>query len=308
MRWLLFLLFLGCRGETAELCGDPCSLQDDQNFSYESELEVAESARSPGTDVVLDWSDLSLGLQNNALCPDEDIDDVVLVVFSSLSPADVRAGLATDSLQQADVSVYMLCEPEEGQARCALSNFGLLGSYPGMDEYFVEDSGTWLVALQSDRLVGAQALVFLDPVEGAGTETVTIDDQSTGVSVQVDLVDLPPVGLPEGDQGVLDWSELTRDGYGNPMALHTLSELQIGRYDETLEEISDHFVELDSLAEETWLVDIEGRTEVSLAELEGDRSFPGLDRDSRWLLALRCGSCDSPVPRVLMVLEPVRSP
>jgi hypothetical protein len=147
-------------------------------------------------------------------------------------------------------------------------------------------------------------LIFLDPLDGAGDAEVAVDDQSTQVWTEVELAGLSPVGLGEGSSGVLDWSQLGTDGYGNTMALHTLSEAQIARYDESLEEIATRFIEIESMAEETWVADIEGRTELSLSELEGDRPFPGVDGDSRWLLALSCGSCDTPVPRVLMVLAP----
>jgi hypothetical protein len=88
----------------------------------------------------------------------------------------------------------MLCTPEDGETRCMLSGFGLLGSYPGMDEYLVEDSGTWLVALQGDELTGAQALIFLDPLDDSGESEVAVDDQSTQVCTEVALAALDPVG------------------------------------------------------------------------------------------------------------------
>jgi hypothetical protein len=308
MRWLpstLPLLLLACSGVPVDPCGDPCLLQDAWNFRYQSELDIELHERAAGADIAIEWSGLRTGLQNNIIDPEQDIDQLVLVVFSELSPVQVREGIATDTLQQADVRVYMLCTPGEGETRCVLSEFGLLGSYPGMDEYFVEDSGTWLVALQGDQLTGAQALIFMRPVEGAGESPIHVDDQSTQVCTEVDLESQDPVGLPSASRGgVLDWSELSTDGYGNPMALHTLSQLQIARYDESLAEIETRFVELDSLAEETWTADIEGRTELSFSELEGEREYPGIDGDSRWLLALSCGSCDTPVPRVLIVLTP----
>ena len=51
----------------------------------------------------------------------------------------------------------MQCHPVEAETQCDLSDFGLLGSVPGMQDYFVEDSGTWLIALQSESFAGAQA-------------------------------------------------------------------------------------------------------------------------------------------------------
>ena len=304
MRWTLPLLF-ACKTQELTPCGDPCILQDSRNFQYQSTIEIERYAREPLVDLQLEWWNLSTGIQNNSIDPVTDIDEVILVVFSSMGPDAVEQGLATDTLQQADVSTYMLCAPEENQAQCTLSEFGLLGSYPGMHNYFDEDSGTWMVALQSDDLAGAQTLAFLEPTSGASTNAVTIDDQSTQVFTDVDLSSLPPLGLHE--TGHVDWSQLTLDGYGNPMSIHTLSELQIGRYDESLDDISERFVELDSLVDETWLADVEGRTDLDLSELIGSRTFPGVDNESRWLLALRCGSCDSPVPRVLMVLAPAGS-
>lgn len=300
----VWVLLLACDGKTVDWCGNPCVLDDAHNFTYQSELQIRQYTRQSGQDLTFDWSDLSLGLQQNLIDPTQDIDELVLVVFSELSSEDVSDGLANDTLQQADVTTYMQCHPVEAETQCDLSDFGLLGSVPGMQDYFVEDSGTWLIALQSESFAGAQALIFLEPKDGATSEPIRIDDDSTEVDVSVNLSSLEPLGLMRDGQGSLDWSSLSVDGYGNSMAIHTLSELQIGRYEESLDEIAQQFVALDQLAEEVWTADIEGRTHVDLSELVGSRPFPGVDNQSRWLLALSCGSCDSPVPRVLMVLAP----
>ena len=99
--------------------------------------------------------------------------------------------------------------------------------------------------------------------------------------------------------------DVNRVSQGDRVALyHSRTGRHVSLSRESLAEIESRFVELDSLAEETWTADIEGLTELSLSELEGEREYPGVDGDSRWLLALSCGSCDTPVPRVLMVLTP----
>ena len=78
---VLFLL-LACDGKTVDWCGNPCVLDDAHNFTYQSELQIRQYTRQSGQDLTFDWSDLSQGLQQNLIDPTQDIDELVLVVFS----------------------------------------------------------------------------------------------------------------------------------------------------------------------------------------------------------------------------------
>ena len=62
--------------------------------------------------------------------------------------------------------------------------------------------------------------------------------------------------------------------------------------------------DLETLAAETWELDVSGRDTVRLDELVGATPFPGITGDDTWLLALLCGTCENPSPRFLTRLVP----
>ena len=88
----VWVLLLACDGKTVDWCGNPCVLDDAHNFTYQSELQIRQYTRQSGQDLTFDWSDLSIGLQQNLIDPTQDIDELVLVVFSELSQKMSRMG------------------------------------------------------------------------------------------------------------------------------------------------------------------------------------------------------------------------
>ena len=300
---LIALAPLGCDGggDQGGLCGDPCELRDENNFDFSSELWAEMVALQEFQDITIEWPDVSVDLQGHDYAAG-DVDEVMLVVFAELTPDEVAARLAEDTVQQADVQVTVFCE-EPHDSSCQLDEFCVLGSCPNLSKYFQAGTqGAWLFVLNSEDVAGARALIFVDPSAGSTDTTVTVTDDSYSLEVDVDLRSLATVPIGTDADVEVDWGELTTDGYGNAMSPHTLDLLEVGRYELTVEEMEQQFLDLELIAAERWELDVSEEESARLSDLEGDTPFTGVTADSTWMLALRCTSCDNPTPRFLTLL------
>lgn len=301
MRRLLLLVPLTACAPEAE--GEPCTacaLTDANTFAYESELHIGTLPLPERTDVLLRWDGLVRDLRGEAL-DSSSITEARLVAFRGLSPEEVTDGLSNDALEQAEVSAYATCAPED--AACALSAFGMFGNTLDIPQYLVEGYATWLLALGGDGVDGVDGLAFLAPRADSDVAEVRVEDAGSSLAADVDVCSLTPVVVARYQAGIsLDWSGVTRDGRGAPLNPETVDELWVGRFTEPVEELGARAFELETLAEQVWTMDVEGRTAADLSGLAGDEPFHGVGSDGTWVAALRCRGCTNPAPRVLTIL------
>ena len=275
--------------------GAVLELADDNNFDCTIDVDIFESPAAASTDVVFDWSGLTLDMLDQDFSPIEESSSALLVVFQGMTEEEIEDGIANDALSQSSVGLYVTCEPTD--ARCALSDLALSGTDADVEQYFEADSGIWMVgvlSLQSDGSVQHRKLQFLTPTPQAPTLIEMADGQGS-FDVDADLESMEGIAVSEPFP-VLDWSGLTRNGVGNPLSLHKIDQLIISAYQEDLQNLSGDFIAIESYAEETWTVDVAGHTGVDLAEVEG---FGGLDDTHLWMIGLRCSTCLSPLPSFL---------
>lgn len=288
---------------TAEPAPLHAELGDANNFSYTAAIDIPSRPLAARTDAWLSWAELTVDMLGHPFHAEE-VTDVALVVFSS-SQAEVEAQVAADDVQQAEVSLFVTCEPEPGAAGCWLSDFGLLGTDVDLEERFEEDTGTWMLTLATAQAEGRAAryrrLLFLEPSEGS-TETVAeLADDEGRFEIAAELEALEPVPLAAGTGQTVSWAGLTRDGRGEPLDLFKLDLLTLAWIEgRGLAEVEASFLDLERDAEGLYELDVTGRQEAGLDELP---EAPGLIAEGLWLLGLRCGTCASPMPRFLTVLE-----
>lgn len=279
------------------------TLTDEHNFSYQAWMQADEQPLAEYHDSTIDWSGLTEDVHGRPVDPVADVDDATLLLFPDMSPDEVCAGLVEDRLQQSDVGLYMVCTPDD--TSCRLDEFGLLGSYPGIAQYFEEDRGSWLVMLAADDEAGGIAYLFLRPDASSPEIEATIADDSSSIELDVDLGAGSPVPVAADGDTELDWSGLTRDGLGNDLAVYKLDELLLGRYDEDLTAIEDRFYDLEAMAGDQWTLEVPETDSARLTDLataDGE-PFAGFTADGRWLIALRCSTCTNPMPRFVASLE-----
>lgn len=275
-------------------CSSPQTLTfaDGDNFEYRATVDI-DSSELPSLDgtSTIRWDDLSADMLGAQLDPSE-IDGVQLLVFPHLGLDEVEERIATDSLKQSDVGLFLEATPADGEV--ALDDFALQGNPVGAGQYFEPGSGTWLVNL----LVGEEYVRFHELVPVEGSEETVAQVSGSEAQFDVDATLASSIALT-GEENKVDWSELTVDGLGGELVLHRLDGLSLAQLPEVEpSDIEDRFDELESLIGERTDLDISGMTSAELPELAE------VDDEGTWLLALTCGSCTSPVPRVMVVLTP----
>ena len=286
----------GDTGDFGPGCSD-CTLEDANNYSLSSTLDVDVFTLKAQTDAVIDWSGLTTDVQGQPVSPG-DVDQVLLVAFLELEPEEIAAGLASDSLDQGDATLFVICSPE-GVTRCALSDFSILGSSLDVEEVFLPDAATWLVALQTTGGVGARSFVFLKATEQATETTVSVGNDTAALSVDVDLRGLVPLAVLPGAVPRLEWGELETDGLGNPMDLSSLDSLVVLRSAWDVDQAAASILDLEREAADSWSLALDGGVDADLAALEGDTAFTGFSDEGTWWLGFKCSGCTHPAPRFL---------
>ncbi len=288
--------------ESGESPCTSCTLSDDNQFQYDATLDVAVHELASRTDARVDWSGITRDVHGHALAPEE-VDTAYLVAFRNLSPAEVVEGIEADTLKQSDVTAYLSCTPVDNA--CDLSEFGNMGNMLEVQGYFSPGVSTWLVVLGSRREAGALALAFLEPSDASTRDTASMTDSSSTLEVDVDFATLTPRRVAAGDGALLlDWSAVTVDGLGGEFYAPEVTDLFLGRYEQSRDELEASVFDLEVEATESWTMALGGSTWANLASLRGDTAFAGLDTGSTWLVALHCAECMHTAPKLVAFLEP----
>jgi hypothetical protein len=315
--WRTSLLLLACAREVPEPdSGAPPSPEDAtlqfenaNNYTFEGVLNAPRIPLAALTDATVEWSGLDADLQCHDLDPIADVDNVGLMVFPYLTADEVEEGLAIDSLQQVDMGLYLSHEPGEA-TQVTLSQLTFFGTAADIQTEFQAGSGTWLVLLSTGTGVGvgSRMMAFIEP-EVDGPTTATITDGCSVLDYTVELEALTPLDVPLDGPWIVDWGGVTATGHGSPLLPTRVTSLKVARYDSlSLPDLEARFLDLDSLASQTWSVAHPSGTTDDLAAMTSavdGAPFPGFDADGTWLLALMCDSCPVPAPLALTVLRPL---
>jgi len=283
---------------------DLCALTDANQYRLSAELTAAEALLAPGKDVVIDFAGLTQDLQGHPVDPAVDIDQVSLLAFRNLEPAEIRERLVNDELQQSDVAGWLTAYPTGTTVQ--LSGFGTSGNTVDAPDYFVGGT-TWMVILARDEGSTAASVAFLLPSESAVEEKVIVDNSTSRLAVDVDLAAFEPVIVEPGRTDVvLDWSAVETDGFGHEFVRSTATELALYRFDETPEALSAAALDLDALVDESWTLQLNGRPEATLDDLRGETPFTGISTGSTWVMMLRAADSLNPAPYLLTRLKAAR--
>lgn len=301
---LLALALSACTGAGGDDSGTPvvtcseCVLTDANNYSWQGALDVDAWNLAAGANVHLSWDDLHHDLYGVPIEP-TDVDRVVLLAMTQLTPDDVRQAIADDDLLMSDASLTVFCDPTG--TSCDLADFELFGNELVVEDYFIEGTGTWLAALltEDDTFASVGLLV---PDETSTMTSVAFSDETATLSLDVDLQSLTPVVVDPGVPLTIDWTGLTEDGVGNTLFVDSIDTVLVGRFDLSVSEMEAQVTSLETLADPLWTLEVsEPRADLSL--LVGDTPFEGIDADGTWLVALYCGSCLNPAPRFVTLLQ-----
>jgi len=287
------------------------ALGDGNNYGFDGQLDGPTIPLAAEQDATIDFSGLDKDLQCHDLDPVADVDNVALLMFRYLTETEVEAGLSTDSLEMADMSLYISYEPGDATS-FRLSDLSFFGTDPEIEAEFHEGNGSFLVLLTTGTTVGsgARMIGFLQPSAGETSTSGALTDGCSVLDYEADLTSLQPLAvLPDGPW-TLDWSAVTETGQGTELVDTKVTSVMLAYYASlTMADLERQFLDIEILADRTWNLEHAGGTSADLSLLvdaSDGSTFAGFEAEGTYLLALRCGSCPSPAPLVLTQLVPWR--
>jgi len=315
------------------------------NYTFASNITLKPLTIAPSDpEVTVDWSGLTTDFLGHATSPTADIAAVNLIVFS-LTLAEFEEHLNADDGTLAMHNQGALQFVTNNTATMsAIADFGVPGTpennyrtsvdvQEAVDDYLdpvaTDPAENMFVVMPSDNFepgTGSRMVqaFTVDPAStntaitigastalapGANGHTGGTDSPQMTVTYDVDLEALTPVAVPAATPALtVDWSQMTTNGLGRPWVPRSLNRALVGRYRQSLTELENQFLGLESLSEDIYSIELPTDEPISLAGAmsEAGQPFPGVDDDGVWVLALFCDPsyCGNPAPWYLTILEP----
>ena len=295
-------------------------LNDDANYAFQSSLSIETTPVKSLTDLVFDWSEVTEDMRGHDLDPFTGVDMMEIVLWN-LPSDEVLARMTEDDLDLADL-VGMLFVKTENELDTAnyfdvitpsgstLPEEDLL-EYVDTDLYPPEDY-TYTLMLAEGEVFGQGTLLieFFRPDPEESNTVVKMTNDSTVLDFTVDLMSQDRIVLPSGTSDIVfDWSDdeaLVNNALGNDFVPTKITDVMIGHYrDLTPEDLEDVFLDIELIADDIYRKFMSAGTSVKMSELENSdgETLAGFDGEGTWIIALMCGSCSSPAPWFLGIIE-----
>jgi hypothetical protein len=297
-------------------------ITDDTNYSLPSTLRPKQAKLKDATDLEFDWGGLEHDFYGRDVDARVDI-DLVLVSLWRLTPDELTKALQHDALSTNDSVGVITTYPKDDYTSQNLLAFDYTGNpipegdiwryfdTQDPDFHYPADTHTFLVIAETGTVLGkgGRMLTYftLDP---ASSETkLTIDDDSAQVAFDVELARARPVHVPSANPAItLNWGKMEKNALGNPYDWNQINDAVVAHFtNETLEDLENDFLNLESLAEGWWKGEVQAGKSIDLSTLSNaaGESFPGIDGEGIWLTALFCTiNCGNPAPWSISILQP----
>jgi hypothetical protein len=287
-----------------------------QNYAFSSTITLPPVMVKPDSELTFDWRGVTRDLLGHCMNAQNDVDMVELGLWE-LNQTDLEDKLNADQLKQTDLGVIVNIETMKAKTSASLFEFTSLGTplspdqilpymsaaaHPPADNTYTVMIATGIVLGQGTR--GLQAFQ-LDP---ASTNThVNLPNDSTQLVWNANLSALTAPTVPVGQPCInVDWSGMTVNALGLPFQPTDITEVLVGKYDETPQDLEKNFLDLEVIYEDIWRAEVLSGTSFNMANTTNAAGapFPGIDGSSTWVMALVCGACANPAPWYLTVLKP----
>jgi hypothetical protein len=305
-------------GTTTVACsGNPVHASDASNYAFASTLSLPPVSVAPGVDLTFDWSGVTADMRGRPIDPKKDL-NLVAVTMWQLSLPDLEAKVNAETLVMRDLTVLPLTFPTDGSKTSAnLVDFTFVGqvvdpvtilSYFDVATYPTSNH-VYMVLAQTGTLLGQEIrMLQAFRLDATSTNTtVKLTNASVQLAYKANLHDLVPLTTPARQAGItFDWSALQSNAFGGAFDPTAITEILVGRYQQSPTELEARFGELDSIATDLYRGEILAGTSFDLSQLEDSagKRFAGIDESGTWLVALQCGTCRNPAPWYLSRLVP----
>lgn len=296
------------------------------NYSLVNHLDVQSTAIKPKANLTIDWSGLTVDMFKHPIAAGEL--DRVSVVQWNLTHQQVMDSLAKDELGNSGALVLGLEHVIVGaETTVPVSQMKLpySDSQPSATEIaeFLDpakwspEAYSYTVTVNTgDFLKSGARMIQHAHVDPASTnEVITVTNESTVVTVQVEMDSVPPVMIPAGNSAItVDWSKMTTNALAQPFQKQTIAEVRVMHFPFSATELEGKFLDLEQIADVSYVGMVTAGETFSLAQTVDAQNVPftGIDpaRGGTWVVALLCleGLCGNPAPWYMARLEACAAP
>ena len=296
-------------------------LEDRNDYSFSSSLEIASVAVAPSSDLTFDWSGVTTDMLGHPFDPLASVDMMELMIWR-YAEADLVRDIGNDDLDTSNlIALGQLATQKSRDSATLLEVHSPSGgtiepqtllAYVDPERYPPE-AHAYVVMIAEGTTFGrgTRMLALFEPNPSETNTEVRLDDDSTRLDYVADLTSLDRVAIPAGTADVvLDWSDeelLTTTATGKPWFATRITDVQIAHYrTKTPGALETEFLDLEGVADELYSINLSAGQSVRLSRLTDDEgtAFVGIDDEGTWIAALKCASCSNPAPLFLTILEP----
>jgi hypothetical protein len=326
------LVALSCKKEEATpptpilsaACSDPSAsvvITDPTNYALTDSFDMQVATLKDNTDLVFDWSKVTVDFFGKPVNPAADI-DTVLISLWQLTPQTIEDELKADDLPLATNKGIITTYPDGSYTQQNLLSFNELGNpLPTEDLWarfntadpsfmFPQDQFTFLAMAQTGTEPGKNPrMISLFHIDPSATQTkLDFTNESTKLSYSVDLLRAHPMEVPAAFPGLtIDWSQMSTNALGNIYTYSQITRAAVAHYKtETLAQLQASFLSLEEIADGWWSGPVVAGASIDLGGLTdaGGGAFPGIDDTGVWMAALFCDNCNNPAPWSITILQP----
>jgi hypothetical protein len=304
-------------------------LHDADNYSSTGSLTIPVIETAAAADIQVCWNNL----QKNLLCHDitsgteTSIDNVGFAKIPRIGQMDVEQRLATGQDVTNLVATYGQIKTAQTTGGCTM--LSALANQTSTANPTIVPATDYTEAVDATGTSTTQYLMLFThgTVEGAGAQgMVFIKPRSTSTNMMVEAPDacstVPPilnfsavlgtsVSIPAAGPWKVDWSQLTKDSFGNTLdfARTKVDKVDVGFYQgKTPADLQANFLDLDQPTFYTSLYSVAATAGQKWVDLMGAKDTGGaaLDftrTDGTWAVAVLCSTCSVPAPVALTVLQ-----
>ena len=290
---------------------------DTNNYTSTTELHIPVVQTASGADLNICWDALMKDLLCHNIEGTNSINNVSFLKIPNMTHDQVSDALAVGQLDENRVAKYGDYNTSQitTSSKCAmLSQFKLGASIVPATDYVapsgMEISYMLLFTTGTTPGVGSKSMLFLDP-SGSGSTVAAVDACSTNVlDFQATLGTPMMISATDSSKWHVDWSQLTKDSFGNPVLFTKIDKVLVGYYQgKTAADLMTNFKDIELIATKLYEVSVApGARDVMLGDAKergGSASFPGFTQtDGVYAMAVQCGKCQVPAPVLLSILQP----
>jgi len=297
-------------------------ITDDTNYTLPSSLAIERKTLKDATDVTFDWGSLTRDLYGKPLDAAADIDQVVVSLWN-MTPDELESRLEKDALPRSENIGAVTVYPDGSSTSANLLSFNLQGNpIPEEDLWgyfdtqspkfaYPQDRYTFLAVAASGTVIdkGARMLSFFTLDPSSPNTKLSFENGSTELAFEANLVGARAMRVPRATPSIsVDWSEMTVNALGNEFLPVQITEAAVAHFpNASLETLENDFINLQDIAGGWWSGKVKSGRSIELGTLrdENDTTFPGIDAQDTWLVALFCtGNCSNPAPWSITILKP----